>query len=681
MNGESTNAVGTDRTDPTDRYRLTEEDRRRAGGHSVRAVAFDRASSLCYPIYRAVFEEDSPTVRTLRRRLERAAIPMTVEDYVSGWMAAGVVVGVVLAAVGAVVGGVVVEASVLSLGLFPHQPLLAMTSGVTAAAVSGGVLGLGVATVVGLYYPKARAARRRREIDRNLTDAVTFMYSLSAGGIGLVDVVGEVARSEDTYGELSVEFQRLFGEIRIFKINARDALQDVADRSPSRELRDLFYELATNLSSGGDATEFLDHKRQTLVRSYERTRQEELERLDLFNEMYVALTVLPLGAIVVSIGVAFQQPAAVRIVPVVVYAGMPAIGLAFLVAASSATRDMRSHASIDTDADHAGGLLSAPIIDDQIISGTHARGDLELMRRHAIRSRLTSDLIGTVRAYPPYTLLATGPVAVGLAVAFAATGVVSYSVEGLKGSPEWTTVVGVVLPAFVVLVPLAVLYEREAGRRRQIVDPLTPTLFKLKQANEAGNPLLKAIEITGDKGDSLLTDELREIPLQVRYGSDLESELVSFANEYGEPRLVRTVRLINRAREASSNVSEVLDTAAELSDIEDRMRKKRKSHTATQVAVVILAFLTLSAVVLTLKVSFLGKATMVGSTAGDTALFSGFDAEFVNAMFLHAILVQATIAGSIAGYMRTGRLQEGIKYVVALVAVGLLAWHLVAVIV
>ena len=178
-----------------------------------------------------------------------------------------------------------------------------------------------------------------------------------------------------------------------------------------------------------------------------------------------------------------------------------------------------------------------------------------------------------------------------------------------------------------------------------------------------------------------LADEFRVIYRKVNYGMRLKESLIEFNNKYHIPRLARTVKLITKAQEASSHISEVLSTAAKASEVQDDLVRERRSRTLMQVAIELMTYVTLLGVMALLKVQFIDVMAEFdsGQTTGTGAGMSigGVNPELLSLMFFHAVTIQAVSAGLIAGYLRDATLRAGAKFVVVLLAISLAVWMVV----
>jgi flagellar protein FlaJ len=176
---------------------------------------------------------------------------------------------------------------------------------------------------------------------------------------------------------------------------------------------------------------------------------------------------------------------------------------------------------------------------------------------------------------------------------------------------------------------------------------------------------------------------------KVNYGMSLKEALVEFNNKYHIPRMARTVKLISKAQEASSQITDVLSTAAQASENQDDIARERKSRTRMQVAIILMTYLTLLGVMAILKTQFLdvmsgltqqasgGGGAAQAAGGGGASFGASVDSAQLSLLFFHAVTIQAVLSGLISGYIRTADLRSGVKFVVILQSIALVTWVVV----
>jgi flagellar protein FlaJ len=233
--------------------------------------------------------------------------------------------------------------------------------------------------------------------------------------------------------------------------------------------------------------------------------------------------------------------------------------------------------------------------------------------------------------------------------------------------------------------PLEIFHEWNVRTRRTVIGNLSENLRKLASANDTGMTLLESIRVVADTSSGRLADELETMHAKVNYGTSLKHALREFNNSYHIPRLARTVKLISEAQEASSQIQDVLTTAAQASENQDDIDLERKSRTRMQMVIIIMTYLTLLGVMALLKIKFLNVmadlASQSASTGGGGASsqapggnFSGVNTQMLSVLFFHAVVLQALLSSFIAGYIREVKLMGGVKFAVILSTIALAVW-------
>jgi flagellar protein FlaJ len=215
-----------------------------------------------------------------------------------------------------------------------------------------------------------------------------------------------------------------------------------------------------------------------------------------------------------------------------------------------------------------------------------------------------------------------------------------------------------------------------------VTGKLSETLRKLSSANDTGQTLLESVRTVSDTSTGKLAEEFEVIHAKVNYGMSLRDALVEFNNSYAVPRLARTVKLITEAQEASSQITDVLTTAAQASENQDDIERERKSRTRMQVAIIVMTYITLLGVMAILQTQFIDvMGDLVSqSDGGGSAGGAGFgggggvDPDVLSMLFFHAVTIQAILSGFISGYIRDAELISGVKYAVILMTLALGVW-------
>jgi flagellar protein FlaJ len=402
--------------------------------------------------------------------------------------------------------------------------------------------------------------------------------------------------------------------------------------------------------------------------------------------MYMTLSLFPLLLIIILVIMSMLGEAQDMLLFGTIYLLTPLIGFGFLVLVSTVKQDepgdgylqISDEAAADGEDPRDGalqlGLVNRYVGEFALFSHIKNR---ELF--HNLRGILAAPHI-FFRDNPMYTLALTVPLALVALVVPAAAGAAPTSWDALVARPVWGTFVWVYLPVYIVALPLTVFYEWNVRRRNSITGKLSENLRKLSSANDTGQTLLESVRTVSSTSSGKLADEFDVIYAKVNYGTSLRGALIEFNNKYHIPRLARTIKLISKAQEASSQITDVLSTAAQASENQDDIERERRSRTMMQVAIILMTYFTLLAVMAILKTQFLdvmaGLTEQAGSGGGGQ-FSGGVDPNQLSLLFFHGVTIQAIISGLISGYIRTADVRSGLKFTLILMTVALATWTVV----
>ncbi len=682
------------------------------GGPGEIAAGSDVLGETFYPLYSRLFSENSQFVSDLELKLAQARMADTVEMYLSRSLAVGFISGLILWLMGLMLGY-----GLFATGIIPIDTLIGMpVSDPTILAIIEAARIPALILVTGLFFgalgfafgfgslvaiPYSRASARKREINMLLTDSVSFMYALSVGGLNQLEILEAMAEADDTYGEVSKEFQSIVQETEYFDTDYRTAIRNQAIETPSDDLSQFLTDMLSIVNSGGDMESFLEDKKEKHLRTAKQEQELTLETLELFGEMYMTLSLFPLLLIIILVIMQMMPDADVSpsLLYLSVYGLIPLVGAGFIVLVSTVKHDEPGDGYLSLRESHSAsarvksakeqGLLNLGLVEQY--TGSHRVFDRIKNREgtHETVKVLKQPHI-FFRDNPLVTLALTIPAALVVVTTAMVTGSAPLSWGEMMDNPIWGTFIYVYAPLYITMVPLAIFREWNVYHRNRVVKTLSEDLRKLSSSNDTGLTLLESFQSVAETTSGRLARELELMHTKVNYGMSLSEALVEFNNKYHIPRLARTVKLVTKAQEASNQISDVLRTAARSSENHDDIERERKSRTRMQVVIIIMTFLTLLAVIAILQTQFIG--TMAGLDTGgadadvdaagadlaDADLSQNIDINELSLLFFHAITLQAILSGFISGYMRDADILSGLKYVIILSTIALVAWALVA---
>lgn len=654
-----------------------------------------RFAQFFRPIYYLLFEQQGNITNSVENTLREVGSDESVENFLSRSVGYGTIIGTIMWAistfvfayiftgiidVGAIIGFPVPNETLLMFIELLRLPVLIGFTGITV----GGLFFIGGVTLPYIML-QFEVSSRERKINILLPEVIDYMYALSVGGMNQVEIMREVARAGDTYGEVSKEFRIILNNMDTFGTDYHTAIRERALNTPSEELTEFLINMLSIVSSGGDLGMYLQEQREQFTESAEQAQERELNNIELFGEMYLTLSLFPLLVIIIIVLMEMTTSLPTIFLPITTYVIIPMVGVLFSVLISTVTRDEVGSGILTHEDGSKADAEPGPL---DIGPAEDFGGDLALFDK--IRNKEVINLYRNILSnptdflsqYPSATLLLTIPFYLTAIGIIFTEGLIPVTIEEFKSSYVIGTLVYVFIPIYIVGFPFSLFYEYGKYKRGGITNNLTSNLRELASINDSGQTLLQALHIVGTKRNpAKINKEFEEVYNKVQYGQSMKRALVDFNNKYGVPRLARTVKLISKAQETSSEITDVLRTASESSKRADRIQEERKNRTLTQVGIVGMTFLIMLGVLVVLQNLFVVEIITVAqdleSQGVGTNQFSfSFTINEINMYFFHAIIGQGISSGLMMGYVRTGSIKACIKYMVILPTIALVVWSI-----
>ncbi|SFR45887.1 type II secretion system F family protein [Halogeometricum limi] len=690
---------------------------------STASVLLDRVSLSLFGRY--------VTVQSSRRRRQEEALRAAFVGQSHRLYASKTLLMAALVGVSGSIFGVYVAALVVQTFAIPASTLretlpgaLGFLSTVTAVPdlsvfelfglllVSGATFG--TASAVGTYavrwqYLDQRARARRVEIDATLPQTIAFVYALSRSGMPFQVVLATLAENQRVYGEAAREFGVAVRDVRGFGADLPTALQRMAERTPSQRLEDFTENLTSVLASGQSVSAFLRDQYDRLQSESEAQQEQYLELLATFAEIYVTVLVAgPLFFITILVVIGLVMQDTIPLLRLVSYVGLPLASAAFVVYVDSVTESLRGPVDDTEPADDAeGDTLSTPDVagdvadvaptasaatDGGVVADDGWQANRERLAVYDRVSSVTALLARPVRTMldrPSYTLAVTVPagllwVALTLDVAAATEAVRAAASPRADGG--WSGVAAVVDGPLVELSLVAMLgvtvaYEVQKRQIDAIEREIPDFLDRMASVNEAGVTVVKSLERLARSDLGPLSVELGRTWRDIRWGASVRESFRGFERRVRAPMVSRAVTLITNAVAASGEISPVLRIAASEAQNSRRLLRERKQEMVIYLAVIYISFFVFLGIVVALTLAFIPavEAASQSAAVGDgqvqgvsTGVFSGLsnvDTGAYELLFFHTASIQAVCSGLIAGQLGEGRVLDGLKHAVFLLAV------------
>ena len=149
-----------------------------------------------------------------------------------------------------------------------------------------------------LNYPKFIIRDKVKAIERSLPFTSLYLSTIASSNLPphkIFEIFSEFEKDD----EISKEIKGIVNDIKAFGLSIYDALERAIERTPSHQLKDLFWSILSTLRVGGNLSIYLREKSTTYLNNYRRKLNEFSRSLAIYLEVYLVLLVL--GAIFFTI--------------------------------------------------------------------------------------------------------------------------------------------------------------------------------------------------------------------------------------------------------------------------------------------------------------------------------------------------------------------------------------------
>ncbi|MEW5760581.1 MAG: type II secretion system F family protein, partial [Candidatus Thermoplasmatota archaeon] len=132
-------------------------------------------------------------------------------------------------------------------------------------------------------YPSLIASSRKKDIDKKIAHAMTFVSTMASADVN-VDVIFKELSKQKIYGEIQKEAQWLVRDTELLGKDILSALKDAIIRSPSTKLQDFLQGVVTTTLSGGKLKPYFIMKAQQFSDLAKIERKKTTETLGMLAE-------------------------------------------------------------------------------------------------------------------------------------------------------------------------------------------------------------------------------------------------------------------------------------------------------------------------------------------------------------------------------------------------------------
>ncbi len=497
-----------------------------------------------------------------------------------------------------------------------------------------------------MYYPYLIASTRKKHIDLTIQHAATYLYAMSRGGLNLNESLTSLGKNAAIYGEAALELGRIVRDMKLLGKSSLEAMQSLIETTPSSKMQEFLRGLVSVVNSKGDIAEYFGRKALQYHAEAENEQKLFLEMLGVISEAYVvALVAGPMFLIVVGIVMGMAGGGFTNVLYAVVYVAIPVASLAFLIFISTLSRTASGKTEDFVHKKELSPFDDIPVIAADVEKADKLRQELRKKKR----------LIELKAPLKLFYLHPEKALYIGLFI-----GALYFLYHFWQAGFELEAVDRHLLFAtLIATLPFAVFYEAKSYRTNHIESQMPVFLRKLANASEAGLTLVKAIEMTLISEAGALAAEVKKVLREVKWGVPISASLIRMSKKVRTLAMTRIVSLIVKASEATGNIAEVMNIAADEAESERKLKQARTSVTSVYLIIIYMAFFCFLFIAVILSRSFLPMLSMQGSIPG---MGKGLGAEEIKQLMLHAALLNGFFSGLIAGEITGGSIASGVNH-------------------
>jgi flagellar protein FlaJ len=145
-----------------------------------------------------------------------------------------------------------------------------------------------IVIILGILYPYITWKNKEVEINENMHFFITHLRVLSISDMGFKDII-KLLGGKKVYKTLGEEVRKI-GVLSInWKSSVENALRFVAERTPSKILKDFLDRFSQSVASGVAHKDFVEHEQEGVMEEYKTMYESSNEVISILNELYVAL--------------------------------------------------------------------------------------------------------------------------------------------------------------------------------------------------------------------------------------------------------------------------------------------------------------------------------------------------------------------------------------------------------
>jgi len=477
-------------------------------------------------------------------------------------------------------------------------------------------------------YPMIKMRARRTKIDLKLPHAITYMQAF-CDVLPLFEIFRMIYREKEIYGEVSEEFGFIIRDVELFGDDIISAMRNLADSTPSENLKEFLEGLIMAFESGGNLKGYMLTKVNHFRERAKRQSELNLKTLEILAEVFVVLFVaLPIFLIVMIFAMQITGRGVGYEYYLYLYMFLPigSLLLIFIIDTVNVKEDLGITKIMRRRSYYSPSIVSDRVKQDIRTSERKKISDIIASIFTAVKKNYYNSLYFSCIAITPLLILK--------------------NFIGLKFFESFLALL-IVLSCL----PLLIAFEYRARLVRRVEKDIPNLLREILNLKDVGISLHGIVRIIKDSKIGVLSRELRLAHAEMEWGETVIDALVEVVNRIGTASIRRVISLLINASQATENLREILLTTIEDFEFGLKLKTERFVSGFSYLFIVYLSFYIFLYTIYSLNTSFLASFAKFGIS------IYGLDLMYKISIML------AIFSGIIAGQMEKGHLLNGLKHI------------------
>jgi len=262
---------------------------------------------------------------------------------------------------------------------------------------------------------------------------------------------------------------------------------------------------------------------------------------------------------------------------------------------------------------------------------------------------------------------------------------VTQQIGSFSGS-ESISEIGLIFGVITGIVPVTLFQLKEVQRRDSVDKHMPVFLLALLSSVQSGSNLIKAIEQTANRNLGALSGPLKNLKANMSWGMPQDEAFAHFADSTNTRIARRVTVLLEMALKIGGDIAENLEMIQKHVTEMQNIEKNRKSQLAPYTYTIYISYAVFLAVAVLLITSFFTEIEKVqeslieGGGATEGGLFGSLadmDIGLMESALFNMAIIEAVFGGLAAGKIGAGSYVAGIKHVVAMIVIAIIAFNVI----